>query len=84
MPNTLFKYTERIGMVERPIGDVQDPESWSTSKDLALITYYLCELAIVYDEIEKAKKLLSEKNKTLTKLEKKYGYLRQKYPEEFI
>lgn len=84
MPNTLFKYSKSLGMMERKIGDVQDPDGWYDSKDQALITHYLCELALAQQDQDRLKKELQKTNETIEWLHQTFGHLVNKYPEEFI
>lgn len=84
MPNTLFRYTKGIGMIEKPKDEIDNFGHWSDSKDQAMITYYLCEWAILLDNIAKAQQTLNLNEKSLEKLHKEFGHLKDKYPEEFL
>lgn len=84
MPNTLYKYSRSLGMMERNYTDVKDPEEWSDTKDQAYITYYLCELSVAYDEQLALMHKLKDVEKQIKKLDDTFGHLKEKYPEEFL
>lgn len=86
MPNILYKYSKALGMLERNFGDIPPPslDEWHDSKDHAYITYYLCELAIAHDSYLHHSNKLKEVEKTIDDLDKTFGHLKEKYPEEFV
>jgi hypothetical protein len=64
-----------------PISGLDD---WSDTKDHALITYYLTELAVARDAQANLTNKLKEIEKTIVDLDKTFGHLKEKYPEEFV
>lgn len=84
MPNTLYKYSPSVGMMRRKIGDLQNPEEWSDSETQAMITHYLCELAIAYNELQTLSQRYTETEKRIADLDAEFGHLKTQYPEEFI
>lgn len=84
--NILFKYSKSLGMMEKLYTDipVSTLEEWSDTKDQALITYYLTELAVAHDSILSLTNKLRDVEKTIVELDKTFGHLKEKYPEEFI
>jgi hypothetical protein len=84
--NILFKYSPSIGMMERLYTDIQASslEEWADTKDQAMITFYLTELAVAYDAQISLLHKLKEVDKTIADLDKTFGHLKEKYPEEFV
>ena len=84
--NILFKYSPSIGMMERLYSDIQSSslEEWSDTKDHAMIEFYLTELAVAHDAQTSLTNKLKEVEKTIIDLDKTFGHLKEKYPEEFV
>lgn len=59
-------------------------EEWSDTKDQALITHYLCELAISYSNRDSLLEKIKEIDVYVNDLDNTFGHLRQSHPEEFI
>lgn len=73
-------------MMERLYTDIQASslEEWSDTKDHAYITYYLCELALAHSEQINLSNKLKDVERTINDLDKTFGHLKDKYPEEFV
>lgn len=84
MQNTLYKYSKSLGMIERNYTDVKDPEEWSDTKDQAYITYYLCELAVAHNQHAELASKAKALDEHIKNLDNTFGYLKEKYPEEFL
>lgn len=72
-----FAYSDSFGLIESEHSSYETP-------DHAFIAYYLMELAIAHaNENDALTKLLSAQKRIET-LNDTFGYLKEKYPEEFI
>lgn len=70
--------------MQRNYTDVKDPEEWSDTRDQAMITFHLCELAIAYDSQEKLAKQMYDVNQEIANINQELAVYKVKYPEEFL
>jgi len=90
MPNTsskkMYRYSGNLGLLIKQFGEIKpyDLEYWSETDDQALIKYYQEEKLAAHKQIQAAKDLLENHNEILIKLENDFGWLKEKFPEEFI
>jgi hypothetical protein len=70
-------YSERTGLIETDQASFETP-------DEAFIAYYQIELAILLADKDNLERDLRSVNNKLSTLKEEFGYLVDKYPEEFI
>lgn len=85
MPNTLYRYSSSLGMVERSAENIDNfDEFWSETKDEAIIKWYRTELNTILKNIDNATENLRANRKKLEDINEIIAEMKDKYPEEFI
>lgn len=85
MPNTLYRYSLSLGMVERSAENIDNfDEFWSETKDEAIIKWYRTELNTILKNIDNATENLRANRKKLEDINEIIAEMKDKYPEEFI
>lgn len=72
------------GKVHRKLPLNKFNQEYSSTKELALIKYYLFTKKEQLKQIEKFKKNIEAREKTIDRLNTEFGHLVDLYPEEFI
>lgn len=72
-----YYYSDALGLIEREGNGAE-------TVDEAYADYYLTELAVALHEKIGAEQKLKDAIKKIDKLNKKFGHLKEKYPEYFV
>lgn len=84
MPNTLYRYTEALGLVKKSSDDVKDSDKWFEHKDQAMMFYLKEKRESYLDAINMLNESLAANRDLLKEVEKDLEPYKNKYPEEFI
>lgn len=84
MPNTLYRYTDALGMIEETVDNIKKKDLWHASEDEAMIFYLNEKKESILDGIDKLTQSLKENNKELKRVNKQLEPYKEKYPEIFI
>jgi len=79
-----YLYSESLGMQSVPIDKVPKNGTWSDTEEEAYLYFYVKQRNTRMKNIDSLKNSVANIENYLKELDEKFGYLKEKYAEEFL